>query len=177
MSWNNVISSDTLLDILAIEERYKAKCKKRVIFLDIDGVLNNIGSQYAQILLLPDLVKRVNRLAWYADSSIVISSTWRKAPEAWKYIRYAFSVFGFDAKFNENQLPWDEDGEKNRSAYISEYIEEYGVTNFVILDDNDYYWHKFALDKFVVQTNPNLGFTEDDLDRAVSIIGILRKNI
>ena len=161
------------------EKRYKKESKNRIIFLDIDGVLNTNESCNNGIFLLPDLVKRVNTLAWFTDSSIVISSTWRKRKDAIKYIKYAFSIFNFDADFNENQLPWEyttlgaymERLGLNRADFIVEYLRDFKIDDFVIIDDNDYFWQIAGLSDNVVQTNPHYGFTEDDFDKAAKIMG------
>jgi hypothetical protein len=55
----------------------------RVIFLDIDGVLNCKSTQYPRKLLYiidPSLLVRLKQLLTLTDANVVLSSTWRYDP-------------------------------------------------------------------------------------------------
>lgn len=52
--------------------------RKPLMFLDIDGVLNNTASAADGIHILPEKVKLVDRIVREANADIVISSSWRK---------------------------------------------------------------------------------------------------
>lgn len=52
--------------------------RKPVIFLDIDGVLNNVSCMGEGIHILPEKVKLLDQIQRTTDAEIVISSSWRK---------------------------------------------------------------------------------------------------
>lgn len=52
--------------------------KNPVIFLDIDGVLNNVSCMGEDIHILPEKVKLLDQIQRATKADIVISSSWRK---------------------------------------------------------------------------------------------------
>ena len=65
----------------------------KLIFLDIDGVLNDhrFNEQSQSGTMLPECVERLNRILTATDARIVLSSAWR-----YMLIGRAMSVTGFD---------------------------------------------------------------------------------
>lgn len=65
----------------------------RVLFLDIDGVLNRVGTkERCGHFLGVDRKLSTKLLAWLkavGDVKIVLSSTWRKHPEMWQHLKDA----------------------------------------------------------------------------------------
>jgi len=50
----------------------------RIIFLDMDGVMNHIGHMKGPDPIDPECIKRLNEIVEATDAKVVISSTWRK---------------------------------------------------------------------------------------------------
>ena len=132
----------------------------KIIFLDIDGVLNS------ETDFLPEAIKYdpvhsklqkgekwkiisagklalLNRIVRETDAKIVLSSTWRFACDAKKltkiFQRYG-NIWEHPSDIIIGKTPdWRRPGE-NWQAYrdreIYQYIEENNVTEYIILDDN-----------------------------------------
>ena len=78
--------------------------RQRIVFLDIDGVLNNAATMQAPFTMDPlnvqplmQLFDEIEDLAIGAEPKLVISSSWRHGPEAsWDWnIRQAFANAGW----------------------------------------------------------------------------------
>ena len=144
---------------------------KKVIFLDIDGVLNTSYTKYRDDILdefrLDYLAKIVNK----TRAKIVLTSTWR--------YNLSKSLFSFKAYNNSTKklieslkerglkisalLP---DTPNNRRAEdISEFIKKHKVTNFVILDDELFSYESLKLSNNLLRTS---FYEEDELDAGLT---------
>jgi hypothetical protein len=155
---------------------------KKVIFLDIDGVLNTSYTKYRDDILdefrLDYLAKIVNK----TRAKIVLTSTWR--------YNLSKSLFSFKAYNNSTKklieslkerglkisalLP---DTPNNRRAEdISEFIKKHKVTNFVILDDELFNYESLKLSNNLLRTSfyeeneLNAGLTQKMIRQAVQIL-------
>jgi hypothetical protein len=159
----------------------------KVIFLDIDGVLNSekyateywdrtgkpgYGGHFPKsvkptlenVLWDAETVKRLREIVDATQSKIVISSTWRK---------------GFDVpNFKEMFLLYDWDApvisitpslaSRNRGEEIKQWIESNDVENYLILDDDSDMLPE-QLENFV-NTSFWVGLTDDDKEQAITIL-------
>lgn len=153
----------------------------KIIFLDIDGVLNSRiydGERNLDELSnidesrLPLLKKLVDE----TGAKIVLSSTWRKSwnkdyklcGENGVYINSTFEKYGLKVygKTPEIGMGFDRYGE------IKSYLENCGenIESFVILDDSPFGWKDFS-DSFI-KTNPHFkrGLEEEHVKRAIQIL-------
>lgn len=150
----------------------------KLIFLDIDGVLNSQdhaklmhskglrGSQtYAQ--LDPVCVKALNRICEKAGAVCVLSSTWRiswSLPGMLEHLqKFGFTGQLVDRTSNTN---------KERGFEIAMclgHFHRHGpvVESFVILDDDSDMEH---LCPFLVLTDRKTGLTEADADKAIKML-------
>lgn len=154
----------------------------KVIFLDIDGVLNsraydrqrNWNEQTdideTRLPLVKEIVERTGAV-------IVLSSTWR---EHWNadprlcdgdgvYINETFKKFGLEI--------YDKTPDIGRYAERYDEIKTWlssqdGVTGFVIIDDYRYGWKELGAN--FVKTNPNfgLGLEREHVEKAVEILSV-----
>ena len=65
---------------------YNNFSKNKIIFLDIDGVLNR-HSYYKHIVIEEDLAKNLKKILDSTNAKIVLSTYWRGFPD---YIKYIF---------------------------------------------------------------------------------------
>lgn len=155
---------------------------EKVIFLDIDGVLNTSFTKYRDEILddfrLDYLAKIVNK----TRAKIVLTSTWR--------YNISKNFFSFNAYNNSTKkliellkerglkisglLP---DTPNNRRAEdILEFIKKNKVTNFVILDDELFNYDSLKLSNNLLRTNfyadneLDAGLTQKMIKQAIQIL-------
>lgn len=159
----------------------------KIIFLDIDGVLNHerfykerfekrndaykLERPYSEID--PECVNNLNQLVKETQAKIVISSTWRNS--GLKYCEDALKFHGFDGEIiditpnlrSENCLRGNEilKWTKDNQHLVGDH---YNFTEYVILDDDSdmLYWQRnnfLLIDRFV-------GLTMGDVFRAKKIL-------
>lgn len=166
----------------------------KVIFLDIDGVLNDEGDEYYKgVIIDQDMVKRLGRIVEATDADVVLSSSWKRA-----YKRFVEN--GFTAEKNEEPLkllyeslkavgvtirgitPLSmESGPSARPFEIRDWLMKcHGIFSYVILED-DTFWDWGFLQRNVVSTvrvnpNPNghrnfvKGLTDEHVEKAIDIL-------
>ena len=148
----------------------------KVIFLDIDGVLNFpgtearspggwIGVSSQQIKLLRDIVKETG-------AYLVLSSTWRhewspdeeQCTEDGKYLnrrltRYGLHIIDKTIKNHEDL----------RGEAIREWLSRHPhVDNWIVLDDNSFLdFQKEGILPHLVMTSAVLGLTKHDADECI----------
>jgi len=170
----------------------------RVIFLDIDGVLNHPGTWAAgapwrqqgnallRVPVEPACVARLNRLAETAEAKIVISSSWRLYAR-WRDLGPALARHGLECEvIGEtpnlvNDQAWLDAWRARtggpflydrleRGWEIAEWLRRReDVSSFVILDDCD---DMSDLRHRLVLTDPVFGIDDPDVDRALVLFGL-----
>lgn len=161
--------------------------QRRIIFLDIDGVMNSIYSQrglYSDDLietecgdLSKNAVKNLNTLIDETGADLVLSSTWRlfgddvfgilnNAGIKGNFIDRTPKISSAHSLRGNEIYAWMKD---NAAALGCEY---YQYHDYVILDDDSdmLYWQR---DNFI-NVDPYSGFTERDAFRAKQIFRIKR---
>lgn len=161
---------------------------KKIVFLDIDGVLNSewSASNYTKqtgkngyggwfheedqatkenVLFCETAFANLKKIVEATGAEIVISSTWRKFFSVEKF-KEMFALYGWiDApivgKTKSMSGSW-------RGVEVARYLESESSTNYVILDDDDQFM-KDQLGVFV-QTDPAAGLTIEDADKAIKIL-------
>lgn len=129
-----------------------------VIFLDFDGVLLTLAMRYAWAD--PLCVAALNRLVAATGAGIVVSSGHRSTLLSARILlagwRIRAAVLGVTPRCGGG-----------RSREIQAWLDEHPVQRFVILDDITNLWH---LAPYHVSTDPFIGLTEEDADRAIEIL-------
>ena len=148
------------------------KKMNRIIFLDVDGVLNN-GSWamemydkgirvYRDGILYEPAIKRLKRLVDTTGAMIVVSSSWRQIPTAYGQLR--------DWLFKYGMTIWDKTpyvGGCRGDDITAWFDRNPGKWSYVILDDEgDMDGHMDHL----IQTDFDVGFTDQDCERAISLL-------
>jgi hypothetical protein len=156
----------------------RKKHYKKIVFLDIDGVLNSVasviyhhGKKDANKLLCPIAVSNLKYLLKKnPDARICISSTWRKV----------LGIYGTTVVLKKHGIPKGKIigctpitfSSRNRAGEILEWLEDHDVEKFVILDDNSYYFNDFPnLKEAFIRTNRATGFTMVDAANAHDKLG------
>lgn len=148
----------------------------RIIFLDIDGVLNRtVGATH--IRLDPDLVARLKTLVERTGAALVLSSFWR---EFESYVAYILSrqgicsrIVGRTPGLASSPLAQGERRFVSRSDEICAWLEVNAhVTRFVVLDDRPDAGLGVLAERFV-RTDPAVGLTDADVERAIAVLEAL----
>lgn len=142
--------------------------KNIIIFLDIDGVLNN------EIFLLksggveafdPDNVKILNKLIKETNASVVISSTWRIG-HSLHWLQTMLEKVGFE--YPERIIGATISNSKGqRGDEIDMWLRQLHIDAFVILDDDD---DMSVVQDKLVQTSFNTGLLEEHIEMVKKII-------
>ena len=151
----------------------------RVIFLDVDGVLNNrhtrVTTSDGWCFVDDHIVARLKRLLNLSGARIVLSSTWREGWHQEDESKNDISFIELRDKFNQFGIEiFDRTGEMrmHRWQSIKEYMErprEDPIEHYVIIDD----WDDMGeYSDHLVWTNPSAGLTEADVQEALRILEI-----
>ena len=143
--------------------------RDRIVFLDIDGVLNSIEtilgpeSEIRAGILDSQLVGRLNRILSATGAAVVVSSTWRELFDV-RELQRRLESYGFSGLIlGTTPIRADND----REAEILAWLERHGPVRFVILDDRtDFY----DLAGRLVQTTLEKGLQDVHVDRAIELM-------
>ena len=159
----------------------------KVIFLDIDGVLNCATSKSRCIDdvcgvihgIDSDKVKRLAKIVEATGAQIILSSDWK---DGWE--KYYTSQKPSHAKYLDNHLykkgkltikdktPNTHKGSWFRGSEIIAYLRMHqDIKNYVILDDT--FFDDFAnkeIEEHLVLTNREVGLTDGDVNDAIKIL-------
>jgi hypothetical protein len=149
----------------------------RVIFLDIDGVLNSktwyrqflcAGEQVPSPALDPTAVARLDRIVRETGAKIVLSSAWRGNPDVPRWL----SEHGCCGKvIGKTPYLYTADGYHRERGYeiggwIRQHADKTGVIpTYVILDDDN---DMVYLAPRLVRTDPIYGLRDVDVERAIT---------
>ena len=162
----------------------------KVIFLDIDGVLNT-GWWYSQMdkntpkdkygyAFDPNAVSNLKKIIDETGADIVISSSWKsfgisELEDMWQDRGLPGKLIGITPNTVSDELLLNADLNHMerfsiRGMEIKEWLDKHGknVSHYVIIDDMD----NFLPDQqpYFVQTNPEVGITKEDIDMAIKIL-------
>ena len=167
----------------------------KVIFLDVDGVLNSTASLMSDDSLEEALLLNLKTLVEKTDAKIVLSSSWRVMFNALRSLmnrlgNLGMFIFGMtqdgvswkwakqhhlkpSEKYHDVYTNWE--GKKfdistDRGLEIYKWLDEHkDVESFVILDDEDFDIKNY-FPKQLVKTNFNTGLTAADVEAAYKIL-------
>lgn len=143
----------------------------RVLFLDIDGVLNSValmlrgGWKAGTNSLDAEALQRLERIMTESGCVVVITSVWRKRLPLTK-IHRIFVENGFSSEMTLRIIGTTGDLGKSRcrGQEVDAWLKAQGPLSFVILDDDsDFEPH---LDRLVLVDN-RTGLTDQDVERVL----------
>jgi 3-deoxy-D-manno-octulosonate 8-phosphate phosphatase KdsC-like HAD superfamily phosphatase len=161
----------------------------KVIFLDVDGVLNSYEWLYSNPKIgktrnhLDDnAVEVLSKIVKSSKAKIVLSSSWRTIPENTE------PMLQLKEKFQKLNLSiFDRTGrspkKKSRGWEIREWIKKnskiYNITSFVIIDDDsfDIVNHKKTLLPYYVKTSFKDGLKESHIPKILHVLNGGKMNI
>ena len=160
----------------------------KIIFLDIDGVLNCRTSKsychddkYGLITGIDfDKVKRLAKIVEATNAKIVLSSDWRvgwekhytaRKPSHAKYLDNHLKKKGNLIIFDKT--PIINKGSWYRGEEIITYLNLHSdITHYVILDDTLFEdFNRKEIKEHLVLTDYIIGLTDNDVEKAIKILG------
>ena len=169
---------------------------KKVIFLDIDGVLNSNRTLYEDISLEDDLISNLKELVDKTGAKIILSSSWRLSTEAIATLMDKLDKFGlvisgmtydgvdldwlekyeFDIteKYLDTKFDFDENKQikitHDRGAEIFKWLHDHDDCAYVILDDEIEDIKPYFSESVIVKTSYKTGLTKEDIKKAIQIL-------
>jgi hypothetical protein len=146
-----------------------------IIFLDIDGVLNNMSYNPSAESYTFDrqCVGYFNYLIEKLQPNIVISSAWRymilQNHMSISGFRYLMQSHGVTSKINIVGITESDQRYPLRAEAVLAYLQDNNLKDYpyIILDDNDFGFTNYNLP--FVQTNGKSGLTYKDCERVLSM--------
>lgn len=135
----------------------------KVIFLDVDGVLNNYNTLFKDHQLEPDAIEYLAMIVRFTHAEIILTSTWRLIPEVREVLDKCLTVFNLNIAGAVSAKHQD------RGAAIKEWLDNHEVEQFVILDDEDKDIKSYFT-KELVKTNFYHGLTYEDAVAAIKLL-------
>jgi hypothetical protein len=150
---------------------------KRVLFLDIDGVLNHranfLPSRHGSPLC-PDAIRRLRDVARRTACRVVLSSTWRMVDHFVEQLEAAGGFPGRHDDWRTVQLPVETRNglivtPHHRGREIAEWLSRHGeVERYAIVDDDDDMLPEQA--PFFVRTSFETGLQDGHVEQLVRIL-------
>ncbi len=164
----------------------------RLLFLDVDGVLNDHDvlvaasdkskgqaynrTEHMRDMIGPQYVTRLNTLLEKSKAKIVVSSTWRFLFDSMPELREFFASVGIDPKLILGRTPRGFPGQKFSESslrgleiqhFLSAMTAQRDVESIVILDDNTDMAH---LKHRLVKTDGfKVALTDADVEKALKL--------
>ena len=169
---------------------------KKIIFLDVDGVLNSSRTLYEDISLEDDLISNLRELVNKTEAKIILSSSWRLSTNAVATLMDKLDKFGlvissmtcdgvdldwiekyeFDAtkKYLNTKFDYDENKQikitYDRGAEIFKWLHDHYDCAYVILDDETEDIKPYFNESVIVKTSYKTGLTKEDVKKAIQIL-------
>lgn len=137
---------------------------RRVIFLDIDGVLAPIRQWDRYGDLEPACIQVLNEIVTLGKADVVVSSTWRYGKTVAE-LQTLLEAAGFTGAVVD-KTPTGPLG-ADRGAEIAEWLAENSVDDYVIIDDHV---DMGELRARLVLTHPGRGLQPADVRRALALL-------
>ena len=154
---------------------------KKIVFLDIDGVLNNsttLDSVFGCVGIDDVLVERLKKIVETTEAEIFLVSSWKYGWYKDAEQKQNQDIFAnhLDAKLYQHGLKItdkvESDGDTldERGKRIKGFLQTSKVKNFVILDDIVFDYISEGFEDNLVLTYSKFGLTEEDVKKAIEIL-------
>ena len=152
----------------------------KVIFLDVDGVLNSVETTtlcYGFVGIDDEKVAKLRRIVEATGAQIVLSSSWKHDWEPLDKDKQNKYGDYLDQKLKKHLLSAvDKTSEANsecRGEGIIEWVGTHEVDSFIILDDEWFDFKELGLQSRVIKTefyDENGGLTDDHVELAIELL-------
>jgi hypothetical protein len=137
---------------------------RRVIFLDIDGVLAPIRRWDRYGDLDPGCIRALNEIVAQGGADVVVSSTWRYGRTVAE-LQAMLDAHGFVGRvLDKTPIGGPGDG---RGEEIAAWLAAHAVDGYAIIDDHG---DMGTLHGHLVQTHPAQGLQSADVPRAIATL-------
>lgn len=138
----------------------------KVIFLDFDGVINNV-ELWGTTKFLPKALRSIERIVESTGAIVVASTAWRRGHSVQELNGFVKDNGGKFEIVDKTPAFY----RQIRGVEIQAWLEDHpGAESFVILDDMDE-CQFVGLEKNLVRTDDTVGLTSKNADRAIEILG------
>jgi hypothetical protein len=139
----------------------------KIIFLDVDGVLNTIRTAriFGSHFIDDALVVLVAQIVTATDAKIVLSSSWRIDEDDKKVVEKALAIHGLEIFDCTPVIDPPPDSFVFRSKEIQLWLDDKVVQKFVILDDDP---RADLQEGSFFQIDETIGLTMETTERAIS---------
>ena len=146
----------------------------KVLFLDVDGVITHQHYKNKEREGLdPEKIKLIARIVKDTGAFVVLSSSWRLSYDQktekkdWDYVLLekclgdeGISIYDITTRIPfSDSLGW----RRTRPLEILDWVVEHKVNSFVILDDDNWDFARYGLDKHWVHTSAEDGISIKDV--------------
>ena len=146
----------------------------KVLFLDVDGVITHQHYKNEEREGLdPEKIKLVARIVKDTGAFVVLSSSWRLSYDQktekkdWDYVLLekclgdeGVSIYDITTRIPfSDTMPW----RRTRPLEILDWVIEHKVNSFAILDDDEWDFARYGLDKHWVHTSAEDGISIKDV--------------
>ena len=151
----------------------------KVIFLDIDGVLNCQSSQsscHGMMGIDDDKVKKLKEIVKATGAKIVLTSTWKTDWQKVYKEQQGYMANYLDKKLKRQGLiimDKTKGTSVRRGQGICDWLNGRKIESFVILDDEDFEYQEVRVADRVVKTsfyNDNGGLQEEEMNQAIEML-------
>lgn len=153
-----------------------------IIFLDIDGVLNDHTADpiAESATLLPRCVEQLNRIIDATDCRIVLVSAWRYMVSnaaitlhGFEYLLRTHLIHAKGRLIGMTRSDWESSGiqSSERGRQVQEWLDQHhasGIGRYVAIDDLDLGYSEFGIP--LVDTDGRVGLTEVEADKVIAIL-------
>lgn len=137
---------------------------KKILFLDIDGVMNTkdtMRSVTQYQIMNPDNVRHLRNVVTSCDMQLVISSSWRNTGDWRDVVVDAFEAAGWPDPPVVDRTNVSGFNVK-RGQEIHEWLKEHDFEDYLIVDDHDDIFLPIQK-KRVILCDPEVGFSEREV--------------
>tara|TARA_B110001452_G_scaffold236471_1_gene215775 strand:- start:467 stop:997 length:531 start_codon:yes stop_codon:yes gene_type:complete len=151
--------------VAAVADPAQLACR-RVVFLDVDGVLHPQGSGNA--LFQPGPMRRLHRIVTSGDAAVCLSSSWRSSDWGVDEVNAQLERAGLACIVGITPTH----GFATRSDEILHWLSQHPETeHFVALDDMDLtYPHGDSMARHFVHVDEERGLTDADAEAALACL-------
>lgn len=139
-----------------------------ILFLDIDGVLarpqNPLATAHNGLRFDDEAVSTLRYILDTTNAKIVVSSDWRIGKSV-AHLRAVFSHYNLDS-YIVDKIP-DSYEYIGRATEIKDYVEAYGITKYIVVDDIQFQPGEFP---YVIQTELRKGLGAYPKDKINALI-------